>query len=119
MNAVSTDSGEQPARPAANRAIPGEQPARPADEPPESPRDLYAGRIPLAAGSLRQQTARGTVVNAAFLTGLSFLGLLKAFVVAAFLTPEDYGIWGILLAGIFPLLFMSELCVCDKYIHLP
>ena len=83
----------------------------------DGPADLYAGRIPLKEGSLRRQTARGTVVNAAFLTGLSFLGLLKAFVVAAFLTPDDYGIWGILLAGIVTLSFLSELGVGDKYIQ--
>ena len=79
--------------------------------------DLYAGRIPLGERSLRQHTARGTIVNAGFLAGLSFLGLLKAFVVAAFLTPDDYGIWGILLAGIVTLSFLSELGVGDKYIQ--
>ncbi len=79
--------------------------------------DLYAGRIPLGERTLREHTARGTVINAGFLTGLSFLGLLKAFVVAAFLTPEDYGIWGILLAGIVTLSFLSELGVGDKYIQ--
>ena len=79
--------------------------------------DLYAGRIPLGDRTLRQHTARGTVVNAGFLTALSFLGLLKAFLVAAFLTPEDYGIWGILLAGIVTLSFLSELGVGDKYIQ--
>ena len=99
---MSSESGERPARPGASR------------EPPE---DLYAGRIPLTQGSLRRQTARGTVINAAFLTGLSFLGLLKAFVVAAFLTPDDYGIWGILLAGIVTLSFLSELGIGDKYIQ--
>ena len=79
--------------------------------------DLYAGRIPLGDRTLREHTARGTVVNAGFLTGLSFLGLLKAFLVAAFLTPEDYGIWGILLAGVVTLSFLSELGVGDKYIQ--
>ncbi|MDQ4047784.1 MAG: oligosaccharide flippase family protein [Actinomycetota bacterium] len=83
----------------------------------DPPEDLYAGRIPLKAGTLRQRTARGTVINAAFLTGLSFLGLLKAFVVAAFLTPDDYGIWGILLAGIVTLSFLSELGIGDKYLQ--
>jgi len=79
--------------------------------------DLYAGRIPLGERTLREHTARGTVVNAGFLTALSFLGLLNAFVVAAFLTPEDYGIWGILLAGIVTLAYLSELGVGDKYIQ--
>jgi O-antigen/teichoic acid export membrane protein len=79
--------------------------------------DLYAGRIPLGERTLRQHTARGTVINGAFLTGLSFLGLLKAFFVAAFLTPDDYGIWGILLAGVVTLSFLSELGVGDKYIQ--
>ena len=79
--------------------------------------DLYAGRIPLGERTLRQHTARGTVVNAGFLTALSFLGLLKAFFVAAFLTPDDYGIWGILLAGVVTLSFLSELGIGDKYIQ--
>ena len=101
---MSGDSGER-----------AEQPVQPPR--PDADSGLYAGRIPLGEQSLRRHTARGTVVNAAFLTGLSFLGLLKAFVVAAFLSPDDYGIWGILLAGVVTLAFLSELGIGDKYVQ--
>ena len=66
---------------------------------------------------LRQQTARGTIVNAAFQVGLSALGLIKGFVVAALLTASDYGIWGILVIAMGTLLWLRQVGVGDKYIQ--
>ena len=99
------------------------EPPRPAPTAPEIPQpaaateELFAGRIPLTGGSLRTTAARGTIVNSVFLTGVSALSLLKAFVVAAFLSPDDFGVWGILVAGLVTLLFLGQLGIGDKYIQ--
>jgi polysaccharide transporter, PST family len=100
-------------------ADPSPGPGPPPGPPPpaEATEDLFAGRIPLTGGSLRTTAARGTIVNTVFLTGVSALSLLKAFVVAAFLTPDDYGVWGILVAGLVTLLFLGQLGIGDKYIQ--
>ena len=50
-----------------------------------------------ASQGLRVRAARGTVINAAFEVGLQGLSLLKGFVIAAFLSRTDYGLWGILV----------------------
>ena len=50
-------------------------------------------------GNLRRHTARGTLVNAAYFVGLYSLGLIKGFLVAAFLTRTDYGLWGVPRSG--------------------
>jgi PST family polysaccharide transporter len=67
--------------------------------------------------SLRQHTARGTIVNAAFLVAITTLGLVRGFVVAAFLTRSDYGIWGILLIGLGTLTWLKGSAVSDKYVQ--
>src|SRR3954462_5372985 len=46
----------------------------------------------LAGRTLREHAARGTLVNAAFLVGLSLLGLVRGFVLAGLLTRTDYGV---------------------------
>jgi PST family polysaccharide transporter len=67
--------------------------------------------------SLRQHTARGATINGAFLVALSSLGLLKGYIVAAFLTRADYGIWGILVVGLGTLTWLKGAGVSDKYIQ--
>jgi O-antigen/teichoic acid export membrane protein len=91
----------------------------PATAPPPSGAELAAaaGRFDVRDGGLRRHTARGTVVNAAFLTGVSALGLLKGLVVAAFLTRADYGVWGILLVGLGTLAWLKEVGISDKYVQ--
>jgi O-antigen/teichoic acid export membrane protein len=68
-------------------------------------------------GDLRRRAARGTVVNAAYLVFLNFLGFLKGFAVAAFLTTGDYGVWGLLAVTIVPLLDLLRVGIDDKYIQ--
>lgn len=67
--------------------------------------------------SLRRHTARGTIINAGFLIAVTTLGLLRGFVVAAFLTRADYGIWGILLIGLGTLTWLKGSAVSDKYVQ--
>ena len=44
---------------------------------------------------LRGHTANGMIVNSVFQVGLVAVSVLRALVVAAFLTRSDYGVWGI------------------------
>src|SRR4051812_34455100 len=70
-----------------------------------------------SAGSLRRRAARGTLVNAAFLSGTSALGLVKGFVLAGFLTRADYGVWGVLMASIGTLQWLKQVGIGDKYVQ--
>ena len=68
-------------------------------------------------GSLREHAARGTLINSAFLIGLSLLGLVKGFVLAGFLSRADYGIWGILAVSLGTLLWLKHVGISDKYVQ--
>jgi O-antigen/teichoic acid export membrane protein len=83
--------------------------------PPEV--DPYAGRFDGIVGSLRHATARGTIVNAGFTIGLDVLTLLKGFVVAAFLSTSDYGIWGLLVVSLGAFALLKQVGVGDKYVQ--
>lgn len=67
--------------------------------------------------SIRVRAARGTLVNAAFMVGLQTLGLLKGFVIAAFLTKSEYGVWGLLVISIGTLGWLKEVGISDKYVQ--
>jgi O-antigen/teichoic acid export membrane protein len=75
------------------------------------------GRFDVRDEGLRRHTARGTVINAVYLVGVSSLGLLRGFVVAAYLTASDYGIWGILVVGLGTLTWLKEVGIGDKYVQ--
>jgi len=66
---------------------------------------------------LRGRTARGIVVNAVFLIALNILGFLKGFGVAAFISPSDYGVWGLLGVTFTTLFRLVQVGVDDKYIQ--
>ena len=66
---------------------------------------------------LRRLAARGTIVNGAFDVGLTSLGLLRGFVVAAFLTRAEYGTFGVLAAALGTLLWLKQVGIGDKYIQ--
>ena len=79
---------------------------------------VLAGRqIDSGGRTLREHTARGTVINAIFLVGVSGLGLARGFIVAAFLTTTDYGIWGILIVSLGTLSWLKQVGISDKYIQ--
>jgi O-antigen/teichoic acid export membrane protein len=66
---------------------------------------------------LRQHAARGTLVNTMFLIFLSLLGFVRGFVLAHFLTREDYGVWGILVVSLGTVLWLKQVGIGDKYIQ--
>lgn len=88
-----------------------------AELPTELPPVLAARFDPSGGEGLRRRAARGTLINAAFLVGLNVLGFLKGFAVAAFLTVQDYAIWGLLLVSLTTLLFLVQVGIDDKYIQ--
>jgi O-antigen/teichoic acid export membrane protein len=67
--------------------------------------------------SLRQHTARGALVNTAFLVALSTLGFIRGFVLAHFLTRADYGVWGILVVSLGTILWLKQVGIGDRYIQ--
>ncbi|MDQ6750030.1 MAG: oligosaccharide flippase family protein [Actinomycetota bacterium] len=79
--------------------------------------EALPGRRDVDDAGLRARTARGTIVNAVFLIALYTLGLLKGFVVAALLTANDYGIWGIVMVGLGAVAWLRTVGVNDKYIQ--
>ena len=84
-------------------------PGTPTPEPPP--------RFDLGGRTLREHTARGTLINTAFMTGLSLLALVRGFVLAAFLTRDDYGVFGILTVSLGTLLWLKQAGIGDKYIQ--
>jgi PST family polysaccharide transporter len=85
---------------------------------PSPPADAVAERgIATDGRTLRQHSARGTLINGSFLVGLTSLSLLKGYVVAGFLTREDYGIWGILVIGLGTISWLKGAGVGDKYVQ--
>jgi PST family polysaccharide transporter len=88
-------------------------------ERPESRTGSSADASPLSltGASLRQRTARGTIVNGAYLVGFYSLALLRGFVVAAFLTPHEYGLWGILAITLGTVIQLKQVGIGDKYIQ--
>src|SRR3954471_8280357 len=90
--------------------------------PPPSPtepvvEEALEERLNLGGRSLREHTARGTLVNAVFLIAVSSLSLVKGFLVAAYLTRSDYGIWGLVVVGLGTLAWLKQVGINDKYIQ--
>lgn len=74
----------------------------------------FEGDVP---PDLRSRTARGTLVNGAFLVGTNALGLVKGVAVAGILTTTEYGQWGLLMAAFATLLRLGSVGIDDKYIQ--
>ena len=75
------------------------------------------GRFDLGGRSLRSHAARGVLINGAFTTGLTFLGFARGFIVAALLTPAEFGIWGILAVTVAMVTVLKPSGVGDKYVQ--
>lgn len=74
-------------------------------------------RVEAEAPSLRHVAARGTIINAGFQIGLTAVGTFKRIAVAAFLTREEFGVWGIILPILVTLIWVKEIGVMDKYVQ--
>jgi O-antigen/teichoic acid export membrane protein len=74
-------------------------------------------RLDLGGESLRQHTARGTIVNGVFLVGLYSLGLLRGFIVAGILGARAFGVWGIVVTTFSTLLWLKQVGVVDRYVQ--
>jgi O-antigen/teichoic acid export membrane protein len=88
--------------------------------PLETPRPDPAGvpdKVPAEALGLRRRAARGMLINAVFLGGLTSLGLIKGFIVAAFLSRSDYGVWGLLVVTLGTLGWLKQIGVSDRYVQ--
>ncbi len=72
---------------------------------------------PTAGSGLRVRAARGTIVNGAFLVGVNTLNLLRGFLVAAFLSTTQYGVWGVVVVILATLQFLKQVGIADKYIQ--
>ena len=77
---------------------------------------LEGRRIATGGLTLRAFAARGVIVNTVFEVGLSALGLIRGFVLAALLTTGDYGVWGILVVSLGVLSRIKVIGVGDRYI---
>lgn len=102
--------------PPATGRLPAEPPPPAAGRPPAEPPLPATGR-PAAGSGLRIRAARGTIVNAIFLTGVNTLALVRGFLVAAFLTTTEYGVWGVVLVVLATLQFLRQIGIGDKYIQ--
>jgi O-antigen/teichoic acid export membrane protein len=67
--------------------------------------------------SLRRHTASGALINSAFQIGLAGLGALQRVAVAAFLTREEFGLWGVVLTILVTLAWLKNIGIADKYIQ--
>jgi len=83
----------------------------------ESELGRFEGQFPGVTGNLREHTARGTVINAGFKVSIAVLSLMQRVLVAAFLTPSELGVWGIVLITLMTLLFIKNAGISDKFIQ--
>jgi len=110
-------------------AMTDDQTPRPADSPPEHPAAealaapptepvtrTFEGRFSVVGG-VRRTVARGTLVNAGFLVGVSLIGLVKGVLVAGFLSTEDYGLWGVIAVSVVTLTWLAQSGIGDKYVQ--
>jgi O-antigen/teichoic acid export membrane protein len=67
--------------------------------------------------NLREQAARGTLINSGFQVGFAGLSLLRRFVVAAYLTRAEFGIWSIVLTTVLTVGWLKQVGVSDKYVQ--
>src|SRR4051812_1178235 len=98
----------------------GKVPSRAAAMTPakdQRPMAAYAERIRLNGRTLRQHSARGSIVNAAFVVAVNSLALVRGFAVAALITTTDYGVWGILAISIGMLTSLRQLGVGEKFVQ--
>ncbi len=76
------------------------------------------GRFRLRPGrTLREHTARGAAINAVFLVGVNTINVARGFVVVAFLTPAEFGLWGVLTVSMGLVLWLKQVGIADGYVQ--
>src|SRR4051794_17769819 len=73
--------------------------------------------LDLRGRSLREHAARGTVLNSAFMVGLSGMGFVRGFLLAALITRADYGTWGIVSVSLGTLLWLRNIGIGDRFVQ--
>jgi O-antigen/teichoic acid export membrane protein len=66
---------------------------------------------------LRAHAARGTLVNSAFSVGLAGVSLLQRLSAVAFVTPAQFGLWGLIMSGLVALALLKKVGINDKYVQ--
>lgn len=101
--------------------MPDRPPPTPAGTPPDVPvaatDDPYAERFDLEGRSLREHTARGTIINSLFNIGLAALEFIRRLLIVSFLTAAEFGFWGILVVSLATIVWLKQVGVGDKYIQ--
>jgi O-antigen/teichoic acid export membrane protein len=69
------------------------------------------------SGERRRVAARGMVINSGFFVGLGTLQLLKAVIVARFLTQSEFGVWSILFLSFGLVFALKNVAVGNKYVQ--
>jgi O-antigen/teichoic acid export membrane protein len=86
-------------------------------EPVSSAASARRREVDLRGRTMRQHAGHGTIVNTAYMIGLSLLGLIRGFVLAAFLSRADYGVWGTLAVSLGTVLWLKQVGIGDKFIQ--
>ncbi len=88
-----------------------------AEDPLEAPPPAEGDRLRFEGRGLREDAARGVVINAAFHAAFATLGLVQRFAVAGFLSVTEFGIWGIVLTVVLALTWLRQIGIGDKYVQ--
>jgi len=68
-------------------------------------------------GARRRAAARGMVINSVFFIGLGTLQLLKAVIVARFLSEEEFGVWSIVFLAFGFVFALKAVAIGNKYVQ--
>ena len=68
-------------------------------------------------GERRRAAARGMVINSVFFIGLGTLQLLKAVIVARFLSADEFGIWSIVFLAFGFVFALKAVAIGNKYVQ--
>lgn len=66
---------------------------------------------------MRVRTAKGVLINTAFRVGLALVALLRNVAFAAFLTRDEYGLWGLVLTTLITIAFLKQVGISDKFVQ--
>lgn len=80
-------------------------------------RPEFEGRFELGGATLREHTARGVLVNAAFQVGFAALGLLQRVGIAAFLSTTEYGVWGLIVGTLLSISWLKQVGISERYVQ--